>query len=133
MASVDHIKISDVLKILSSWATESCAELCTTVFPNCRHNRARTSIVEINNAVAELETRSYPPIVDLRDALVNTELMSMEKEELVEFINDDYTDQDIVDWYKGMDSEQRAQVREYIEEKRRDELEIKNQHLEKGS
>lgn len=55
------ITVGDVLKTLASWATEPHDSVCKQLKEGdggpCRHERASLAVVEINNAVADLEKR----------------------------------------------------------------------------
>ncbi len=50
--------VSEVLKTLAEWTQDCGGELCSTMASEgrpCRHERARDAIVEVNNAVAEVD------------------------------------------------------------------------------
>lgn len=54
----DDVRVSEVLKKLSEWGSESHDLSCYGI--HCRHERAQEAIVEINNAVAECQkTREH--------------------------------------------------------------------------
>lgn len=50
--------VSEVLKTLAQWAQDCGGELCATLAREgkpCMHKRAGQAIVEVNNAVAEID------------------------------------------------------------------------------
>jgi len=49
-SSPDDVKISEILKKLAEWGSESHDLSCYGI--HCRHERAQEALVEINNAVA---------------------------------------------------------------------------------
>lgn len=50
----DDVAVSEILKTLAAWASEPHDLVCQGL-PQCRHERAKQAIVEVNNAVASCQ------------------------------------------------------------------------------
>jgi hypothetical protein len=52
------VTVEDVLRKLAEWAEEGHDNVCKSIYPEaCRHSRASFAIVEVGNAVADVQRR----------------------------------------------------------------------------
>lgn len=70
----DDVAVSQVIRKLSEWGSEPHNALCNEIRGRCRHERAKESLVEINNAVAACQKEDEETERALQEKLMKGEL-----------------------------------------------------------